>query len=145
MGVRRSLGVRSIQPIRGFLMSQNTTSKTHRISAASLFLTAAASIVFAGSAHAGTAAELTHFDRTVVEYGDLNLGSQLGTKVLYARLRNGAEDVCSSFEGRDLFFKRVWQACFEHAVAAAVLEVNSPGLTTLHNQTINRSKKSAGR
>jgi hypothetical protein len=39
-----------------------------------------------------------------------------------------------------LFFKRLWQACFDQAVAAAVVQVNRPGLTTLHNQTVGRSK-----
>lgn len=123
-------------------MSLDTTNKSHRISAASVLL-AAGIMVFAGSAIAGTAAVLPQYDRAVVEYGDLNLDSQLGTKVLYARLRSGAQDVCSSFEGRDLFFKRVWQACFDQAVAAAVVQVNRPGLTTLHNQTVNRSRGSA--
>ena len=102
----------------------------------------AASFIFlAGAAIGGTAqaAEEYQYDRTTVTYGDLNLDSRQGTKVLYARLRNGALDVCSSFEGRDLFFKRLWQACFDQALAAAVVQVNRPSLTTLHNQTINRS------
>ena len=84
------------------------------------------------------ATEAPQYDRTIVGYGDLNLDSQQGARVLYARLRNGAEDVCSSFEGRDLFFKKLWQTCFDQAVAAAVVRVNKPGLTTLHNETVNR-------
>ena len=80
------------------------------------------------------------YDKAIVAFGDLNLDSQQGTKALYARLRNGAEDVCSSFEGRDLFFKRLWQSCCDQAVAAAVAQVNRPSLTTLHSQTIKRTK-----
>jgi UrcA family protein len=121
-------------------MSHNTKIKSQFISAASSL--AASFIVFAGATMGGPvqAAEEAQYDRTVVAYGDLNLDSRQGTKVLYARLRNGAEDVCSSFEGRDLFFKRLWQACFDQAVAAAVVQVNRPGLTTLHSQTVNRPK-----
>jgi UrcA family protein len=80
------------------------------------------------------------YDRAIVAYGDLNLDSELGARALYARLRNGAEDVCSSFEGRDLAFKKLWQNCFDGAVASAVAQINRTGLTTLHNQTVSRSK-----
>jgi UrcA family protein len=39
---------------------------------------------------------------TIVGCGDRNLDSeQGGAKVLYARLRNAAENVCASLEGRD--------------------------------------------
>ena len=97
-------------------------------------------IAFAGAAMGGRvlAAEAPQADKIVVTYGDLNLDSEQGAKALYARLRNGAEDVCSSLEGRDLFFKRVWQGCFDQALTAAVERVNNPGLTTLHNQMGNR-------
>lgn len=99
-------------------------------------------ISFAATAVSGRvqAAEEPQYDKSVVAYGDLNLDSQQGTAALYARLRNGAEDVCSSVEGRNLFFKRVWQACFDQAVTAAVVQVNRPSLTTLHNRTAHRSK-----
>lgn len=104
---------------------------------------AASLIVVAGAAMSGTvqAAEELQYDRTIVTYGDLSLDSAQGTRALYARLRNSAENVCSSFEGRALLFKRLWQACFDQAVAAAVVQVNRPGLTILHNQTVDRSKR----
>ena len=119
-------------------MSHDTTPKSRRISLATIL--GAVFIVLSGTAMSGTvrAAEALQYDRTIVGYADLNLDSPQGAKVLYARLRNGAEDVCSSFEGRDLFFKKLWQTCFDQAVAAAVVRVNKPGLTTLHNQTVNR-------
>ena len=121
-------------------MSHATTNKSQIVSIASIL--AASFILYAGAALGGTAqaAEVLRYDRTLVAYGDLNLESQQGTKVLYARLRNGAEDVCSSIDGRNLFLKRLWQTCFDQAVAAAVVQVNRPGLTTLHNHTVNRLK-----
>jgi len=119
-------------------MSYDTTFKSQSISMASILV--ASFMVFAGAATGGSAqaAEAPRHDKTIVAYGDLNLDSRQGTKVLYARLRNGAEDVCSSIDGRNLFLKRLWQTCFDQAVAAAVMQVNRSSLTTLHNQTVNR-------
>jgi len=121
-------------------MSYETTIRSQVNSTASNL--AASFIIFAGAALGGSAqaAEAPQYDKTIVAYGDLNLESQQGTKVLYARLRNGAEDVCSSIDGRNLFLKRLWQTCFDQAVAAAVTQVNSSNLSTLHNQTVNRLK-----
>jgi UrcA family protein len=120
-------------------MNDETTIKTHSISVLSIL---AASFLALGCAAMGgrvQAAEAPQYDTTIVAFGDLNLDSEQGVKVLYARLRNGAEDVCSSFEGRDLFFKRLWQTCFDRAVASAVMQVNRTNLTTLHNRTAIRS------
>jgi UrcA family protein len=118
-------------------MSHETTIHSRFIAASIL---TAGFLILSSAAMGDTAqaVEARQYDRTVVAFGDLNLDSQQGTKALYARLRNGAEDVCSSFEGRDLFFKRLWQACFDQAVAAAVAQVNRPSLTTLHSQTVKR-------
>ena len=116
------------------------TMKTQSVSIAAIL---AAGFLVLGSSAIGNdsqAAEAPRYDTTIVAYGDLNLDSEQGAKALYARLRNGAQDVCSSFEGRDLFFKRLWQACFDQAVATAVVQVNKSGLTTLHNQAVNRSR-----
>jgi UrcA family protein len=121
-------------------MSHESRTKSRIISMASILT--AGFLGLAGVAVGGTAqsAEKPVYDKIIVNFGDLNLDSPQGTQALYARLRNSAEDVCSSVEGRDLFFKRIWQSCFDQAVAAAVMQVNKPGLTTLYNQTIKRPK-----
>ena len=121
-------------------MSHATPSKSQVIATA--LILAANLVLFAGTAMGGTtqSVEAPRYDRALVAYGDLNLESPQGTKVLYARLRNGAEDVCSSIDGRNLFLKRLWQSCFDQAVAAAVVQVNRPSLTNLHNHTVNRLK-----
>jgi UrcA family protein len=120
-------------------MSHETTIKSRFITASIL---AAGFLVLSSAALGDTvqAVGTPQSDSTIIAFGDLNLDSQQGTKVLYARLRNGAEDVCASFEGRDLFFKRLWQTCFDQAVAAAVVQVNRPSLTTLHSQAVKRSR-----
>jgi UrcA family protein len=121
-------------------MSHDTTIKSRSISKSGTF--AASFFLFATTALGGSvlAAEAPKYDTAIVSYGDLNLESKAGARALYARLRNGAEDVCSSFEGRDRVFKRLWQTCFDQAVAAAVVRVDSPELTSLHKQTVRRSK-----
>ncbi len=96
-------------------------------------------LVFTGAAMGGPAQGAKappQYDKAIVFYGDLNLDSQQGTKTLYARLRNGAEDACSSFDGRNLLLKKLWQNCYDEAMNAAVLQVNRDSLTTLHKQTV---------
>jgi UrcA family protein len=95
---------------------------------------------FAAMGGSALAAEARKYDTSVVAYGDLNLESKPGARALYARLRNGAENVCAPFEGRDLMFKSLWRNCFDQAMAAAVVKVDSPELTSLHNQTAHRWK-----
>jgi UrcA family protein len=121
-------------------MSYKTTTKTRLISVASIL--ASSFLILSGTVVGNRvqAAEAPPYDTTIVAFGDLNLDSEQGIKALYARLRNGAEDVCASFEGRDLFFKKAWQKCFDQAMAIGVAQVNRPSLTTLHNQTVSRSK-----
>jgi UrcA family protein len=134
-GAAQRRGSINFQSIR---MSHETTLQSRFIAASIL---TAGFLVLSSAAMGDTvqAVGAPQYDRAVVAFGDLNLDSQQGTKALYARLRNGAEDVCSSFEGRDLFFKRLWQTCFDQAVAAAVAQVNRPSLTTLHSRTLKRS------
>jgi len=124
---------------QGIHVSHETIIKTQSISAAS-FLAAGFLILGCLAMDGSVQAAEQQYDRAIVAYGDLNLDSEQGAKALYARLRNGAEDVCSSFEGRDLAFKKLWQSCFDSAVASAVAQINRTGLTTLHNQTVSRSK-----
>jgi|SRR5271155_5556215 len=78
----------------------------------------------------------------VVAYGDLNLDSEQGAKMLYARLRNAARIVCVPLEGRDLSQKNLWRACVDNALASAVVQVNKTRVTALHNQFVGRSAKS---
>jgi len=87
------------------------------------------------------AAEAPQFYTTIVAYGDLNLDSEQGAKVLYARIRSAAGNVCSSLEGRDLTEKKLWQGCFDKAVGSAVVQVNSTRVTALHNQMVNHTAK----
>lgn len=77
----------------------------------------------------------------IVAYGDLNIDSDQGAKVLYARLRSAARDVCFPLESRDLVRNR-WQRCFAAAVASAVAQVNAVRVTALHNRAVSHVAKS---
>ena len=118
-----------------------TVIKTQSIVTSSIL--AASLLAFGGAAMGGSAqaAEPAESYTTIVSYGDLNLDSEQGAKVLYARLRNAAENVCSSLEGRELIQKRIWQGCFDKAVTSAVGQVNKARVTALHNQVANHSTK----
>jgi UrcA family protein len=104
---------------------------------------AASFLAFGGAAMGGRvqAGEPAQSYTTIVNYGDLNLDSQQGAKVLYARIRSAAGNVCASLEGRDLTEKMLWHGCFDKAVASAVVQVNKTRVTALHNQIVNHTTK----
>src|SRR5579871_2380748 len=71
-----------------------------------------------------------------VAFGDLNLDSDQGAKVLYARLRQAAQYVCAPWEdSRDLQRRATWRRCVENSLSDAVQRINKPQLTSLHNSS----------
>jgi len=101
----------------------------------------AASLVALGCAAIDSRAQAADAQQPLtktVAYGDLNLDSEQGAKVLYARLRRAAEDVCLPLDGRNLAQR---SNCFNNAVASAVAQVNKTTVTALHNQTAGHSIK----
>jgi UrcA family protein len=105
---------------------------------------AASFLAFGGAAMGGkvqAAEPAQSYYTTIVGYGDLNLDSEPGAKVLYARIRIAARNVCSSLESRELTEKKHWQGCFDKAVASAVGQVNNIRVTALHNQLANHTTK----
>jgi UrcA family protein len=119
----------------------NTATKTRSMFTASVV--AASFLAFGGAAIGARAqaGEPAQSYTRIVSYGDLKLESDKGAKVLYARIRSAAGNVCSSLEGRDLTEKKLWQGCFDKAVASAVGQVNKARVTALHNQMVNHTTK----
>jgi UrcA family protein len=72
-----------------------------------------------------------------VTYGDLNLDTESGAKVLFIRLRDAAKDVCSPYESKELARKRVWTVCVSSALASAAEQINKPMVTALIAPSIN--------
>ena len=76
----------------------------------------------------------------IVAFGDLNLDSDQGAKVLYARLRHAAQYVCSPWEDRgDLNRRAIWQTCVANSLSDAVRRINKPQVTALHNKIAGRT------
>ena len=118
-----------------------TAIKTQSIFTCSILVASFFGLGCAAVGSGAQAAEAVQFHTAIVRYGELNLDSDQGAKVLYARLRNAAERVCASLEGRELIQKKLWQGCFDKAVASAVEQVNKTRLTALHNQLVNHTTK----
>ena len=115
-----------------------TSTKIHSRSMTSMVL--AALVVLICTATSGRViAQPAQFLTKTVAYGDLNLESDQGAKVLYARLRRAAQDVCAPLEdSRDLERKVIWQKCVDNALASAVRQVNKPRVDALYNQSPGR-------
>ncbi len=52
----------------------------------------------------------------IVSYADLNVDTEQGAKVLYARIRQAAQDVCATLESRELLVRAKWLRCFDSAM-----------------------------
>jgi UrcA family protein len=102
-----------------------------RVSARLTALTACLLVGAAGIAHATVAddsAPAVH-----VSYGDLNLASDRGTKVLYTRIVSAARAVCHADEVdiRELAALSSERSCERQAIEHAVSDVHSAKLATL--------------
>ena len=78
----------------------------------------------------------------IVSYADLNVDTEHGAKVLYARLRQAAQDVCSTFESRELMVRAKWLRCYDSAMSAAVGQVNKIAVTKLYQASVAPKTKS---
>ena len=93
------------------------------------------------SAQAGDVAASRYPD-VVVNYGDLNIDSPQGAKVLYARLSHAAERACGGEPTpRDLTASMRYSACFDRAMDRAVQKIDKPQLQALHD---SRSESKVG-
>jgi UrcA family protein len=68
-----------------------------------------------------------------VRYGDLNLSNPAGVETLYVRLEGASQQVCAPREDyRNRGMRKDWEACYEHAMDAAVEQVGNLGLQEYH-------------
>jgi UrcA family protein len=115
--------------------AMKTANKATR-SVASIIATAIVVLAWAGAISTANAADVAQpaLIKTV-EYGDLNLDSEKGAQILFARLRLAAQDVCAPLAGlNDLSAKLYWQRCYDNALASAVTKVNVARVTALYGQ-----------
>jgi UrcA family protein len=117
------------------------TQVTHRFNAARLLvLTLSALTASLAVAGAVQAAPADTARSVAVSYRDLNLTSDEGTQVLYARIVSAARAVCAVKEVdiRDLHSLTMARACESKAIANAVAAVNNPRLAALHGTRTER-------
>ena len=113
-------------------MTTKIKSQSHSITsviAASLLM-----LSWAASSAQALAADDIVIGVKKVSYGDLNLDTEAGAKVLYHRLRRAAGELCTSLESMDAVLRATWTACYHNAMNSAVASVNKPRVTVLHNQ-----------
>lgn len=115
-------------------MTSATLNIGRRLRAALAFtvLGAGAVIGTVGSAQAATVDSPT----IKVRYADLNLSTEQGSRVLYARIVAAARQVCVADDIRDLHAFNAAKACREQAIAQAVRDVNSPMLASVHAERL---------
>jgi UrcA family protein len=73
-----------------------------------------------------------------VRYSDLDLRSDAGSAVLYARLVSAAHQVCPAADNRNLGALAAVRACERQAIANAVRDVNSPKLAAIYSARARR-------
>lgn len=106
----------------------NTTTTTR-------VLAGIAALTLTALAHAAHANGIDGPVSKTVAYGDLNLDSVSGAKALYRRIQTAAREVCSPLDNKDLAFRAAWQSCYDHAIDAAVVAVNSSAVALVRSQS----------
>lgn len=97
-------------------------------------------VTFAGLMGSGIAnADSTQVLSKTVTYDGRTLNSEQGARTLYARIRSAAGEVCSQYESPELSRRAIWQSCLHNAVDSAVLKVNSPMVSAMHNGSMLRA------
>ncbi|MFQ5609823.1 MAG: UrcA family protein [Woeseiaceae bacterium] len=103
-------------------------------------VTGIAALVVCGMAApttAGAAAPSQYeFAKISVSYADLNINNDAGARVLYARLRQASEKVCSVEPYRELgSLSRVAKAeqCYQDTLEEAVSRIDSEALKKIHS------------
>ncbi len=85
-------------------------------------------------ASAGTPSQLDTIS-VKVSYDDLNINSEAGARVLYARLQSASERVCgvgSILEKGSLSATHGAKTCYLETLDEAVVEIDSDALTSIH-------------
>jgi UrcA family protein len=95
-------------------------------------------VLICAAPYAAVAQDPQPLSRTVA-YGDLNLDSPEGARVLYARLRSAARTVCEPARSPVLMNDRS-EECYRNALAKAVAQVNKSTLTKLYKQSTGKEK-----
>jgi UrcA family protein len=81
---------------------------------------------------AGAATSLSDAPELVVRYSDLNLATDSGTRALYRRLTQAAEQVCPAEPSNTHMKNERTEKCRQEALSAAVSKIHNQRLAALH-------------
>ena len=76
----------------------------------------------------------------IVKFGDLNLATDSGVALLYARIRSAAREVCESASVWNIESLLASRRCTARALERAIDDINDPQLKSYHR---SRSQESA--
>jgi UrcA family protein len=116
----------------------STAVRAYTIRIAWVTLASAGGSMLVDAAQASDASDTT--PHKVVSFKDLNLNSPEGAAVLYKRIKSAAYDVCGGPDRYDLSQFKV-EICVRDAVSRAVVQVNNPMLTSLHESKTGKTEK----
>jgi UrcA family protein len=68
--------------------------------------------------------------RHLVDFADVDLGSERGIAVLYSRIKTAAEEVCEPIDAREALSAQLAQRCTGEAIERAVATIDVPALTS---------------
>jgi len=93
---------------------------------------AAIAMVLVSVATVSAASTLEAPEQRTVKFGDLNLATDSGVALLYARIRSAAREVCEPANVWNLSDLLASKDCADRAVEQAVEDINVPLLKTYH-------------
>jgi UrcA family protein len=108
------------------------SSTSRRLRASTITLAACLLGAVAGTASAAGVASDADVRTMRVTYSDLNLATEQGSRVLYARIEAAARQVCAPDDQRNLAAVAAARACKAQAVAQAVNTVHNPTLAAVY-------------
>jgi UrcA family protein len=106
------------------------------------FLAAVAAVCLASVTITAHADEVANGVPTrTVHYSGLDINTRAGATVLYARIRNAAQQVCGDADSRQLAVSAAVKACVNRAIYTSVRSVNSPKLTSVYNGQVGATQQ----
>lgn len=104
---------------------------------------AAAAFAFSLGAHADTSADGS-FTRghSAVQYGDINIATEQGAKVMLVRIERAARKACgghATFSSITGGLDNTFKECCDHAVQRAVEQLGAPMVTRMYSETKSRA------
>lgn len=115
---------------------KQTLPNSHRVASfrltASLLAAAAGAVLLGAAPLAATAGTDADAPAMAVSYGDLDLSTESGARILFERIQVAADEVCPAVPDiRDLNRVATHSRCVRGAIARAVQQVGSPRLAAV--------------